>query len=170
MPVEIRAFAAGKYAQVAASRVVTPVTAVAKTATSKYKPNWVKETAIKAAYQVVRPGGNAPDAAVPPLLENGPEASYYIRLTLPRDLHKVLNSWQIAVKNPSDRHKLYMAILQSALGIGVSLAEEVRFDHGLHFCLSSSLLDWGRHIEAQALTERRGFLNFSSAMLAAGAS
>ncbi|KAL4930370.1 uncharacterized protein BDV17DRAFT_259478 [Aspergillus undulatus] len=100
MPLEIGAFVAGKYAQVAASRVVTPATAVANTVTSKYKPNWVKETAIKTAYQAVKPDGSAPDAAVPPSIENGPQAPYPLDFTARPS--QSLDPWRIPVKIPSD--------------------------------------------------------------------
>ncbi|KAL4945603.1 hypothetical protein BDV06DRAFT_219140 [Aspergillus oleicola] len=102
MPLEIGAFVAGKYAQVAASRVVTPATAVANTVTSKYKPGWVKEAAIRTAYDAVKPGpaGSGPDAAMPPSIENGPQPPYPLDFTAKPS--QSLDPMRMPVKIPSD--------------------------------------------------------------------
>lgn len=105
MPLELGAMVAGKYAQVAASRVVTPVTAVAGAASDRYRPGWVKESAIKTAYGTaygaIQPGrGPAPDAAVPPSVEDGPQEPYPLDFTARAS--QTLDPTRIPVKIPSD--------------------------------------------------------------------
>lgn len=101
MPLELGALVAGTYAQVAASRVVAPVTAVAETVTARYRPGWLGETAIQTAYEALKPDhGNAPDPAVPPSIENGPQPPYPLDFTArPSQSH---DPCRIPVKVPCD--------------------------------------------------------------------
>ncbi|RDW87137.1 LipA and NB-ARC domain protein [Aspergillus mulundensis] len=101
MPLEIGALVAGTYAQVAASRVVAPVTAVANTVTSRYRPGWLGETAVQTAYEALKPeGGNGPDTTVPPSVESGPQSPYPLDFTArPSQSHDLS---RMPVKIPSD--------------------------------------------------------------------
>ncbi|KAL5043453.1 hypothetical protein BDW71DRAFT_188115 [Aspergillus fruticulosus] len=101
MPLELGAFVAGTYAQVAASRVVAPVTAVAETVTARYRPGWLGETAIQTAYEAIKPDrGNSPDAVAAPSIENGPQAPYPLDFTARPS--QSLEPSQIPVRIPSD--------------------------------------------------------------------
>ncbi|KAL4757527.1 uncharacterized protein BDW70DRAFT_171334 [Aspergillus foveolatus] len=101
MPLELGALVAGTYAQVAASRVVAPVAAVAETVTARYRPGWLGETAIQTAYEALKPDhGVAPDPAVPPSIENGPQPPYPLDFTArPSQSH---DPCRIPVKVPAD--------------------------------------------------------------------
>ncbi|KAL4974137.1 hypothetical protein BDW66DRAFT_168090 [Aspergillus desertorum] len=101
MPLELGALVAGTYAQVAAFKVVAPVTAVAETVTARYRLGWLGETAIQTAYGALKPdAGNAPDAAAPPSIENGPQPPYPLEFTARPS--ECLDPSRVAVKIPSD--------------------------------------------------------------------
>ncbi|KAL4869557.1 hypothetical protein BDV12DRAFT_167594 [Aspergillus spectabilis] len=103
VPLEIGALVAGTYARVAAARVVTPVTTVASTVTSRYRPGWLTETAVMTAYEAVKPDGSAQDGPsmyAPPAIENGPRPPYPFNFTAKAS--QPLDTTRLSVKIPSD--------------------------------------------------------------------
>ncbi|KAL4786525.1 hypothetical protein BJX76DRAFT_355068 [Aspergillus varians] len=99
MPLELGALVAGKYAQVMASKVMVPATAVANTAHARYRPKWLKEGTIRSAYGAIQPDpAGHPDTAIPPSIENGPESPYPLDFTA--RLSPSVDPMRIPVKIP----------------------------------------------------------------------
>ncbi|KAL4919041.1 hypothetical protein BDW62DRAFT_217151 [Aspergillus aurantiobrunneus] len=131
MPLELGALVAGKYAQVAASKVVTPATVVANTAAARYRPGWLKEGAIRTAYGAIQPDRSAnPEAATPPSIENGPQPPYPLEFTarasqpvdptrfpvkIPSDIQDKLRGYFFGWARPSRDHPWQTAILSVRL-------------------------------------------------------
>ncbi|KAI9376428.1 hypothetical protein BJX61DRAFT_364924 [Aspergillus egyptiacus] len=105
MPLEIGALVLGVYAQVAASRVIAPVTTVAETATAAYRPGWVQEMAAMAACELMsdrseEDSQQGPVMESPPSVENGPQSPYPLNFTA--SPIQLLDHSRVSVKVPSN--------------------------------------------------------------------
>ncbi|KAL5333074.1 hypothetical protein BJX70DRAFT_406555 [Aspergillus crustosus] len=148
MPLEIGALVAGTYARVAAAKVVAPVTTVATTVTSRYRPNWLTETAVMTAYEAVKPGdGAAQDGPSPyatPMVENGPQPPYpfnfiakptqpldhtHLSVKIPSDIQDKLRGYFFGWVRLSPESPWQMTILSILLWDGTTTTGPVSLSH-----------------------------------------